>query len=174
MRLDLGCGPVPAEGFEGVDLQPGPGVAHIANLDPDAVLDPWPWKDSSVEALRSSHLVEHIKDLVGFMGEAWRILEPGGLFEIQHPYQFNVRAWQDPTHVRCLNEVTWFYFDKEWRGGAEWGGYGNTDFKLVDLDAIPDPNWQEVSDNDPAEFERASRNLINVISDLRVVLECRK
>jgi SAM-dependent methyltransferase len=178
MRLDLGCGPAAAEGFEGVDIAPGPGVDHLVNLE----AFPWPFDDDSVEAARSSHLVEHVRDLVGFMRELHRVMRAGARVEIQHPYQFNVRAWQDPTHVRCLNEVSWFYFDKPWRGGAEensrgigdWGGYGDTDFFLVELDALPMPEWQKVSDDDPAEFEKASRSLINVIADLRVVLECRK
>jgi SAM-dependent methyltransferase len=172
MRLDLGCGPVAAEGYEGVDLEPGPGVMHIVDLQSF----PWPFDDDTVEAARSSQLVEHLPDLVGFMRELHRVCKPGALVEISHPYQFNVRAWQDPTHVRCINEVSWFYFDKEWRGGPlnTWGGYGDTDFKLLELDAIPMPDWQQVADDSPEEFEKASKNLINVVADLRVVLECRK
>ena len=185
MRLDLGCGPVAAEGYEGVDLEPGPGVRYVCDLQAfpwvydagyalSAVSSPFP--DDSVEGARSSHLVEHLPDLVGFMRELWRVCKPGALVEISHPYQFNVRAWQDPTHVRCLNEVSWFYFDKPWRGGTlnTWGGYGDTDFKLLELDAIPMPDWQAVADDNPEEFEKASKSLINVVADLRVVLECRK
>lgn len=185
MRLDLGCGPSAAEGYEGVDLEPGPGVEWVCDLQvlpwrfqsihatmPSAV----PLEEGCVEAARSSHLVEHLPDLVGFMRELWRVCTPGALVEISHPYQFNVRAWQDPTHVRCINEVSWFYFDREWRGGTlnTWGGYGETDFKLIDLDAIPMPDWQKVADEHPDEFEKASKSLINVVADLRVVLECRK
>jgi predicted SAM-dependent methyltransferase len=184
MFLDLGCGPEAAEGFLGVDIQPGPGVSYLCDLTqfPWTMrhIEKWDWpapfqfEPDSVEGARSSHLVEHLPDLVGFMQELHRVMKPGALIEIQHPYQFNVRAWQDPTHVRCLNEVSWFYFDKEWRGGAEWGGYGDTDFKLVELDAIPMPDWQKVADEHPDEFEKAAKSLLNVISDLRVVLECRK
>jgi SAM-dependent methyltransferase len=185
--LDLGCGPTAAEGFEGVDIQPGPGVTYLCDLseipwDFRHAGDPWEpirewgvgWPTDSVDGARCSHLVEHLPDLVAFMRELHRVMKPGALVEIQHPYQFNVRAWQDPTHVRCLNEVSWFYFDKEWRGGAEWGGYGDTDFRLVELDAIPMPDWQKVADEHPDEFEKAAKSLLNVISDLRVVLECRK
>ncbi len=173
MRLDLGCGPEPAKGFEGVDIEPGPGVDWVVDLQSF----PWPWAWNQVSEARSSHLVEHLPDLVGFMRELWRVMKPGAHIEISHPYQFNVRAWQDPTHVRCINAGTWYYFDKKGRGGTEntWGGYGDTDFTIVELDALPaSPEWQKVMEESPEEFEKAARSLINVVSDLRVVLECRK
>jgi SAM-dependent methyltransferase len=170
LRLDLGCGPSPRDGYEGVDIVPG------SDYCMDLQEFPWPWKANSVEAAFSSHLVEHLPDLVGFMRELYRVMKPGARVEIHHPYQFNVRAWQDPTHVRCINEVSWHYFDMKWRGGTSntWGGYGNTDFTIVELDAIPHGAWKEVLENDPVEFEKAAASLINVISDLHVVLECRK
>jgi hypothetical protein len=186
MYLDLGCGPVPAEGFRGVDIEPGPNVTYVCDLQKfpwsfDAITTTYAKRDftvleSYVEGAVSSHLVEHLPDLVGFMRELWRVMKDGARVEISHPYQFNVRAWQDPTHVRCINEVSWFYFDKEWRKGTinTWGGYGDTDFTLVELDAIPTPEYQELADKDPEAFEQAAKSFINVIADLRVVLECRK
>jgi SAM-dependent methyltransferase len=180
MYLDLGCGPVETEGFLGVDIEPGPAVTYVCDLQKfpwsfDAQIGP-PLEDNSVEGAVSNHLVEHLPDLVGFMRELWRVMKDGARVEISHPYQFNVRAWQDPTHVRCINEVSWFYFDKEWRKGTinTWGGYGDTDFTLVELDAIPTPEYQELADKDPEAFEQAAKSFINVIADLRVVLECRK
>jgi len=172
MKLDLGCGQHgPIEGFEGVD-KIGP-ADWVVDLDWGS----WPWKDSSVDEIRCSHLVEHVRDLCGFMREMHRIMKPGGRAEIQHPYQFHVRAWQDPTHVRALNEISWFYFDKDWRNPGPYSTsseFGDTDFVIVELDAIPDPAFQDLSDNHPEEFEKAARQLINVIADIRVVLECRK
>ena len=38
LRLDLGCGPHPKEGFTGVDSRKFPGVDIVHNL-----LKPWPW-----------------------------------------------------------------------------------------------------------------------------------
>jgi len=115
-------------------------------------------------------------DLVGFMRELHRVCAPGAEVFIAHPYQFNVRAWQDPTHVRCINEVSWFYFDAKWRGHYAGGSneFGDTDFEIVDLTAIPEPAWAAVAENTPEDFERACRNQINVISDLHVMLRCRK
>ena len=167
MRLDLGSGPVPEPGYEGVDLNPD--AQHVVDL----AVYPWPFPDNSVTAARSSHLVEHMVDLVGFMGELWRVCENGAEVWISHPYQFNVRAWQDPTHVRCINEISWFYFDAKWRGGSR-PEFGATDFELVELDAIPAPEWADKAKEDPLEFERAAHNMINVIADLHVTLRARK
>jgi len=168
MYLDLGSGPFPRDGYEGVDLYPVDNVTHVVDL----ASFPWPWDDDSVEGAHSSHFVEHIVDLVGFMAELWRVCKDGAEVHIFHPYQFNVRAWQDPTHVRAINEISWFYFDKGWRGNRP--EFGDTDFELVELDAIPEENWKEIANEFPEEFERACRNQVNVISDLRVMLRCRK
>lgn len=56
MKLDLGSGPAPAEGFEGVDRVPG--THHTFDLTSGLV---WPWADGSIEALRCSHFIEHIQ-----------------------------------------------------------------------------------------------------------------
>lgn len=169
MLLDLACGAVKKEGYEGVDVLDLPGVDFVWDLEDF----PWPWSDDSVEGVHSAHFVEHVHNLVGFMGELWRVCKDGAEVTIEHPYQFNVRAWQDPTHVRCLNEVSFFYFDKEWRG-LNRAEFGLTDFEVVDVIAIPEPTWQKISEEMPEEFERSARNQINVISDLHWTLRCRK
>ena len=166
--LDLGSGASPRYGHKGVDLYPGVGVTYVVDLE----AYPWPWEDSSVDGVTSNHLVEHVRDLPAFMAELWRVCKPGATVEISHPYQFNVRAWQDPTHVRALNEISWFYFDAKWRGNRP--EFGASDFELVELDAVPEENWKEMAADHPEDFERACRNQINVVSDLRVTLRCRK
>lgn len=55
VRLDLGCGQRPAEGFEGVDL-----YAANAKHRLDLFKFPWPWATGSVDELHASHFVEHI------------------------------------------------------------------------------------------------------------------
>jgi len=210
MYLDLGSGPFPRDGYEGVDLHPVDGVTWQCDLErfpwsfraanmkaPNGETIPWQTvmptdfdgkfynvpggypagmkprlPDDMVEGVHTSHLVEHIVDLVGFMAELWRVCKDGAEVHIFHPYQMNVRAWQDPTHVRCINELSWFYFDAQWRGNRP--EFGATDFELVELDAIPEENWKEIANEFPEEFERACRNQVNVISDLRVLLRCRK
>jgi predicted SAM-dependent methyltransferase len=130
MKLDLGSGYHPRPGYEGVDLFAA--TTHTVNL----FSFPWPWEDSSVDALHSSHFLEHIptsyitpdnrevpsptsaqdKDLLcRFMDEAWRILKPGGEFTIVVPSARSNRAFQDPTHRRFFVAESFNYFNKTWR-----------------------------------------------------------
>jgi hypothetical protein len=55
LRLDLGCGNNPREGFEGVDKF-APNAKHKVDL----FKFPWPWADNSVDELHASHFLEHI------------------------------------------------------------------------------------------------------------------
>lgn len=171
MKLDLACGLTVQEGYEGVDIVDNPGVAHVVNL-----FEPWPWAEDSIDAIWCSHFVEHIPDLVGFMAEMYRVCRDGAEVVIHHPYQFHVRAWQDPTHVRALNEISFFYYDKKWRGdlAGDADRFGNIDFEVVECDAIPSPEWAQMAKDSPEKFEAAAHNQINVVSDLHWVLRCRK
>jgi hypothetical protein len=44
------------------------------------------------------------------MGNALALLKLGGAFEIEVPYEKALTAWQDPTHLRALNENSWLYY----------------------------------------------------------------
>jgi hypothetical protein len=55
LKLDLGCGENPKEGFEGVDLY-GEKAKHKIDL----FKFPWPFKDNSVEEIHCSHFLEHV------------------------------------------------------------------------------------------------------------------
>ena len=55
VRLDLGAGQNPKDGYEAVDLH-APNVAHRVDL----FRFPWPFEDNSVDELHASHLIEHI------------------------------------------------------------------------------------------------------------------
>lgn len=138
LRLDLGCGNTPRDGFEGVDIA-GDKAKHKVDL----FRFPWPWEDNSVEEIHASHFLEHIparevedRDyngcgvafagkehnrflgqdmLFAFMDEAWRVLKPGGFMHVIVPHLRSDRAFQDPTHRRFFCEATFFYFWAEWR-----------------------------------------------------------
>jgi len=55
LKLDLGCGQNPKEGFEGVDLY-GDKARHKIDL----FKFPWPFLDESVDEIHASHFLEHI------------------------------------------------------------------------------------------------------------------
>jgi predicted SAM-dependent methyltransferase len=55
LKLDLGCGQNPREGFDGVDLY-GDKAKHKVDL----FKFPWPFADNSVDEIHCSHFMEHI------------------------------------------------------------------------------------------------------------------
>lgn len=140
LRLDLGSGPNPPEGFQGVDLCGGERVLAW-NL---ATGLPWPFDDDSVVELRSSHFIEHLPAadvqcytrvspeecveglvldlLVRFMDEAYRVAKSGAVFTLSWPAPCDestglvcAAAYQDPTHRRFLTTEVGHYFARSTR-----------------------------------------------------------
>lgn len=133
MKLDLGSGPKPRDGHLGVDLAAAPAVpgVHLGviafRLDGAA---PWPFADASIDALYSSHLVEHLpadtahgKDILArFFEEAWRVAQMGATFLLRWPSLIDeeTRAWLpsaffDPTHRRWIPREQLLYFSSTGR-----------------------------------------------------------
>jgi predicted SAM-dependent methyltransferase len=141
LRLDLGCGQTPKEGFEGVDVASAEAKHRV-----DLFKFPFPFADGSVEELHASHLCEHIpareveardihetmvdgyavtietvKRFLGqdfffaFMDECWRIMAPDAWMTIVVPSGKSSRAWWDPTHRRFFQQQTFLYLSEEWR-----------------------------------------------------------
>lgn len=113
LKLDLGCGQVPREGFKGVDLH-APKVDFRVNL----FKYPWPFKAESVDEIYSSHFFEHIPKGLRpfFMDECYRILRPEGKMTIIVPYWQSMRSIQDFTHEwPPISESSFVYFNKKWR-----------------------------------------------------------
>lgn len=118
LKLDLGCGQSPREGFTGVDLW-APDAQKV-----DLMRFPWPWDTSVVDELHCSHFIEHIpqanddtgKNLFfSFFDECWRVLKPKGSITCIFPALQSVRAFQDPTHTRYIPAETMLYLSAEWR-----------------------------------------------------------
>jgi cyclopropane fatty-acyl-phospholipid synthase-like methyltransferase len=145
VRLDLGSGQRPTEGFTGVDLVPAPGIV-VADL----FRTPWPFDSNSVDEVVCNHVVEHIPHDVGiphvdgwwvFFAELYRMMVDGGLATFTHPHATSVGAFQDPTHTRYLNETSWAYLDRTWRTVSKVDHYGaNVDFRILDMRGVDTDN----------------------------------
>ena len=114
LRLDLGCGTKPKEGFLGVDIKSyGRSDLLIADLR-----EPWKWEDESVDEAYSYHFLEHLTQLerCHFANELYRVLKPGGFAEIIVPHWGSGRAYGDPTHRwPPISEEFFWYLAREWR-----------------------------------------------------------
>lgn len=115
LRLDLGCGPNPQEGFIGVD---------IIDFGKNKVYDlrnkeAWKWiKDQSVIQIHTSHFVEHLTaaERTLFANECYRIMTKDATMQLVCPHWSSARAYGDPTHVWPPISEFWFqYLNKEWR-----------------------------------------------------------
>ena len=172
LKLDLGSGQSPREGFEGVDFVAAPGVKHVVDL----LKFPWPWKDASVEEAHCSHFFEHVPQMLRgkFMDELHRVLVPEGKATFICPYYTSIRATQDFTHMwPPISPNTFLYFNKGWReqNKLTHGHYDlKCDFDFVYGYAI-NGNW--AARNDEAR-NFAVQNYINAIDDLHVTLTKRK
>ncbi len=75
MRLNLGSGETPLEGYENLDRKTGQEVY------------PLPFEDESVDEIRASHVLEHFphREVGGVLAEWVRVLKPGGILKIAVP-----------------------------------------------------------------------------------------
>ena len=102
--IDLGAAHHKPYDWIGVDLY---------NADIKANLNKkWPFKNNSVGVIRASDIVEHLKDPIHVMNEAYRVLIDGGIFIVYVPSSEGRGSCQDPTHVSFWNENSfWYYTD---------------------------------------------------------------
>jgi len=163
-RVDLACGQSKKSGYIGID--------RIAETNVDIVHDlnkfPWPFEDNSVYEFFCSHYVEHCPDLVRFMEEVYRCLMPDGTIEIFAPFYTSVRAWQDPTHVRGITDITFLYFSQEKSKEMKVDHYtGKCNFEVVARKFILNDEWASRS----LEAQQwAARHYVNVVDDIYFLL----
>lgn len=120
MKLDIGCGKRKNKGFIGIDIYDWSHVyskgEFICGHIPEVLSR---FKDNSIEKVFSKHFIEHIpQDLViETFNEIYRILIPGGIFEIYLPPTSSPDgkacryAFCDPTHRSYWNDLSFRYFD---------------------------------------------------------------
>jgi predicted SAM-dependent methyltransferase len=93
-KLNLGCGPNPKPGWINIDF-----------FDPRADLqldlrEQWPFADASISRIYSEHVFEHFEfdgEVPHFLSEAFRILQPGGVFDVGVPdTEWPLRAYGNP------------------------------------------------------------------------------
>lgn len=133
MQIEIGGGHLVAEGWINIDPVHGSKPEFRVKVQ-DGIALP----DNSVEWARASHVMEHIPpgdDTIKAMNEVYRVLVPGGTFEVIVPtvgytdedgvQQYNGwQAWADYTHCRFFWYPESFLYMK--RGGMA----ANADYGL--------------------------------------------
>lgn len=103
--IDLGGGINSPAGWSACDKHSAP---ISADLD-----ETWPFVDNSVGAFRAHDIIEHLRNPVHVMNEAWRCLVHGGLLLIEVPSTDGRGAFQDPSHVSFWNFNSFWYYTRE-------------------------------------------------------------
>jgi len=118
-RIHIGSGKDYKPGWLNVDV--------LARAEPDLVLDlSRPLQlplhaesatagmvelaEGQVDVIVANNVLEHVADLPQLMTQALQLLRVGGQLAIEVPYEHAPTAWQDPTHLRAMNEKSWIYY----------------------------------------------------------------
>ena len=169
LRLNLGCGRSPREGWVNVDVAPLPGIDVVADLD-RCKTHPLPFADSSASEFYMSHVLEHIGDPLVLMQELHRIAEPGAQLTIRSPYGSSDDAYEDPTHRQrfFMNSFQYFAQPMYWR--ADYGYRGDWEPSTVTL-LIPRAQNEGLSGE--AVLQKVMQ-LRNVVTEVVAVLNAVK
>lgn len=103
--IDLGCGKHKRRDAFGFDCRKESGVNALWDIEL-----PLPLKSNCADVVHLSHVVEHVRDLIPFMEEVYRVCKPGAEVHVTVPYNTSRGAFRDPTHVRYITEDTFQYF----------------------------------------------------------------
>jgi SAM-dependent methyltransferase len=112
--LDVGCGINKLKGSVGIDRNPASRADVLCDLD----RFPYPFRDSSFDALQAVHVIEHLSDVIRTMEEFHRLVRDGGEVYIVTPHYTDFSSFCDPTHRWHLNSFSLRYF------GPDHGGFG--------------------------------------------------
>lgn len=145
--LNLGSGKDYKPGWLNLDI--------LDRAEPDLVLDlgreqAWPLEAPTrgggtvrleagqFDLVYANNVLEHVPDLPCLMTNALALLKTGGEFHIEVPYEHAPTAWQDPTHLRALNENSWVYYtDWFWYLGWFEHRFEIAKFQWLDLQLQP-------------------------------------
>lgn len=152
VKINVGCGITKFEGYARCDRE--------QKVEPefcfDAEKDKWPFEDDSVDEVMCENLLEHVRDLDHFMGEAWRVLKNEGKLNILTPYFRHRDAFSDPDHIRFFTEDSMIYYCRDCHGSdGRPVVRGEMDFKIDKITYLLDKQAA-------AQFPEALRQQTNM------------
>ncbi len=183
IKLNLGSGSNPLDGYVNVDKFGAPDVCH------DLEVFPWPWGDGSVSEVVMQHVLEHLGSstdiFFGVIRELYRVCVDGAKIEIKVPHPRHDEFLSDPTHVRPITADSLVLFSKaknrEWAeqgiANSPLGLHLDVDFEIVSSNFVLEEDWlrrfnnKEISD---VEVFQAIRQFNNVAKEIWITLVVRK
>ena len=169
MKLNIGAGNRPEEGFKSVDIDPETYPDYLTDLEKDDCLKEI--EDDSVDEVIMSHIFEHISNIHGFMKELYRVCKNEALVYITCPYWSHHTAVEDPTHVRFMTEKSMMYFDRNATGSDGRQFCKDYDFKTEKIEMHPTAEYRDLP---LGELKDIAGKQLNVVSSLKYTLKIRK
>lgn len=135
MKLYLGAGTKRLPGYVHVDWIDGQGVdGSCIDVVHDLNRRPWPWPNDAASLIVAEDLVEHLEiDLLQFLCEAWRVLQPHGELYVRTPHHQGVSSYIDPTHRWHLHEQSFQYVDPDTIWGRNYSHYTDRKWRILSL-----------------------------------------
>lgn len=124
--LDVGCGINKKPGSIGIDRNQASRADVLVDLD----RFPYPFRDSSFDALQAVHVIEHVSDVIRSMEEFHRLVRAGGEVFIVTPHYTDFSSFCDPTHRWHLNSFSLRYFGQD---NAGYGYYSSARFDEISV-----------------------------------------
>lgn len=107
MKLQIGCGRHPMDGWLNTDCRKLPGVDRVVNLE-----EPLPWEDNTFGEVYGRAVIEHVSNIQQLIRELHRVTKPGGILHFQVPHPSGIFTFRDWTHVTFFTLHSFdFYFE---------------------------------------------------------------
>ena len=119
-KLNFGAGLDIRKGYVNLDVLKLPGIDVVHDFNKF----PYPFKNNEFNYVYTSHVLEHLDDLVKVMTELKRISKKGAKILIRVPHFSCGVSYRDPTHKRLFSYFTFEYFTEE-------SFYGLPKFRII-------------------------------------------
>jgi SAM-dependent methyltransferase len=124
VKLELGCGACPHDGFVHHDKYKHDSWVDVA-WDLEKI--PWPISTDSVFEILAIDVFEHLHlEPQQWLDECWRVVVPNGLLEFRVPSWNHPKGYgfRDPTHQRVFTMESFLYWCPNTRGSTLYENFG--------------------------------------------------
>ena len=176
MKISIGAGDTIETDYIRIDYDSSTNPDYILDLERDRL----PFEDSTVEAVKAHHILEHLGE--GFfhcIQELYRVCKHGARINIRVPHPRHDSFLADPTHRRPITVMTMKMFSKKFNevcrqrdlATSRLGDYFNVDFEIIDYKYIPDRSMEATLQHlDSQQKSDYADQHFNIISEIEITL----